>query len=235
MPFDTIAPYLVLTIVNRTRLKKIEDFFESENVHLHYICLGFGTASSDMLDVLGLGSTDVACVVSFAPRHYVKEFFENIIYKLDLQKRGNGVTASIPISGVSSPLMQLLESAGAHTAEKEVDYFMQKHSGEHAFSLVVAVVNHGFSEKVLAAAKEQGAGGGTIIHARRGGEGKAESFFGISITTEKEIVLMLTPFDKKAAVMKAIGRGCGMSSDAHGVIFSLPVEDVAGLSAESPQ
>lgn len=224
---------LLVTIVNRGRLQKISELYENEHVHLHYICLGHGTATSEILDMLGLGSTDKAVIFSFEPYFQVKRVMNALLDKLELKKPGNGIAFTIPITGVSSPIMQLLESELINSIQKEVDSRMESIKSDIKNSLIVSVVNQGFTENVIAAAKQGGARGGTVVHARRSGSEKVESFFGISIDSEKEIVMILSPVENKAEIMKCIGQSCGMTTEARGLIFSLPVEDVAGINLEN--
>ena len=111
---------------------------------------------------------------------------------------------------------------------------METANTENKYSLIVAVVNLGFAEKATIAAREAGAAGGTVVHARRAGSGKDKSFFGISINTEKEIVTILTPTGKKTDIMKNIGAACGITTEAHGIVFSVPAEDAALCYFDEP-
>ena len=94
------------------------------------------------------------------------------------------------------------------------------------------MVNAGFSDVVMEAAKSAGAGGGTVIHARGTANKDAESFFGISIQPEKEMVLIIVPVDIKENVLHAVYKDAGLSTAGQGIAFSLPVRDAVGLSAE---
>ena len=99
-------------------------------------------------------------------------------------------------------------------------------------SLVLAFVNQGYSEEVMSAARKAGAGGGTVFHTRRVESDDAAAFWGIPIQEEREIVLILAKKDQKKAIMEAISESCGAKTDAHGVVISLPVDEVAGLKKE---
>jgi nitrogen regulatory protein PII len=225
--------HLLAVIVSRDKLQKVSGVFEKENIHDHYICLGYGTANSEMMDMLGLGSTDKAVVISCRPDFQVQRLLDVLKDALDLKKPGNGIAFTVPISGASVPMLQLFESDPEYIKEKEVDSKMESAmKGEHKFSLIMAIVNQGFTDGVMTAAKAGGARGGTIIHARRAGGSESESFFGISIKEEKEIVLILTTIEKKAEIMKSICQTCGIKSEAHGLVFSLPVEAVEGIEFE---
>ncbi|MGI6153659.1 MAG: P-II family nitrogen regulator [Christensenellaceae bacterium] len=97
------------------------------------------------------------------------------------------------------------------------------------FELIITVVNRGFADDVMDAAKEVGASGGTVLYARGTGVHEAETFFGITIQPEKEVVLILTEYEKRKDIMKAIARGAGLLKEGKGMSFSLPVEDIAGI------
>ena len=106
---------------------------------------------------------------------------------------------------------------------------------ERAYDLVVAVINHGYVDQLMTAAKAVGARGGTVIHARRNNFEEIESVTGFSIQPEKEIVAILIPRKERLAVMKAINQAAGLSTEAKGIVFSLPVEEMSGLSHPSPE
>ena len=72
------------------------------------------------------------------------------------------------------------------------------------FELVITIVNRGFADEVMDAAKAAGATGGTVLYGRGTGIHEAEKFFGITIQPEKEVVLILTPLKTRNAIMKAI-------------------------------
>ena len=97
------------------------------------------------------------------------------------------------------------------------------------YEVILAIVNDGFADDVMAVAKEQGARGGTIINARGVAKEDAAAFFGINVHSEKEIVMIVVPKHIKDDVLNAIYKEMGMAKKAQGIAFSLPVTDVAGL------
>ena len=97
------------------------------------------------------------------------------------------------------------------------------------YEVIFAIVDEGYAEDVMDVAREQGARGGTIINARGVAREEAAAFFGITLHTEKEIVMMVVPKTIKDNVLNAIYKEMGMSKKAHGIAFSLPVTDTAGL------
>lgn len=100
---------------------------------------------------------------------------------------------------------------------------------EREFDVILTVVNRGFADLVMDAAKGAGAHGGTVMYARGAGIHEAEKFFGISIQPEKEVVLILVKHGDKNAIMQAIAKEAGLNKEGRGLSFSMPVDDVVGI------
>ena len=99
------------------------------------------------------------------------------------------------------------------------------------YELIVCIVNAGFSETVMAAAKEQGARGGTVIHARGTAAKEAEEIFHITVQPDKEIVLIVVPNNIRDAVLHAVYQQAGLKTAGQGISFSMPVTNTVGLSS----
>ena len=101
------------------------------------------------------------------------------------------------------------------------------------YEVVFCIVNAGYSDVVMDAAREVGARGGTVIHARGTANKEAEQFFHITIQPDKEIVMILVPTDIKDDVLHAIYRNAGLKSEGQGIAFSMAVDNVVGISSPS--
>ena len=99
-----------------------------------------------------------------------------------------------------------------------------------SYEVVFCIVNAGYSDIVMDAAKEVGARGGTVIHARGTANKEAEQFFHITIQPDKEIVMILVPSEIKDDVLHALYRNAGLKTDGQGIAFSMAVDNVVGLS-----
>ena len=82
----------------------------------------------------------------------------------------------------------------------------------------------------MEAAKDAGARGGTVLNARGTANKEAESFFHIAIQPEKEVVMILVPLNVKDAVLHALYEKAGLNTMGQGIAFSLPVDNVVGLT-----
>ncbi len=97
------------------------------------------------------------------------------------------------------------------------------------YECVVSVVNHGYTDLVMEAARAAGARGGTVLSGHGTSNREVTEFFGVSITPEKDVVLILIPSAIRDKILSAINTGAGMATRGMGIAFSLPVYDVVGL------
>ena len=98
-----------------------------------------------------------------------------------------------------------------------------------SFEVVFCIVNAGYSEKVMEVVRSVGATGGTVIKATATANPQAEKLFGITISPEKEIVMIVVEKNIKDNVLKAIYENVGLNTRGSGIAFSLPITDVVGI------
>ncbi|MBR6885854.1 MAG: hypothetical protein IKN13_00390 [Bacteroidales bacterium] len=103
---------------------------------------------------------------------------------------------------------------------------------DNKFELVVCIVNAGFAQNVMAAARKAGARGGTILRARGSANPEAEEFFNITIQPDKEVLMILSSADAKDNIIRAIYNDSGLTTEGQGIAFSLPVERTTTLKTE---
>lgn len=102
-----------------------------------------------------------------------------------------------------------------------------------AHEVIFCIVNAGFSDAVMDAARQFGARGGTVIRARGTANTESEKLFGITVQPEKEMVMILVNSDIKDAILHALYNAVGLNTPGQGIAFSMPVDQVVGLS-EAP-
>lgn len=98
------------------------------------------------------------------------------------------------------------------------------------YEVIFCIVNQGFSDSVMMAARSRGARGGTVLNARGTARQEAEKAYGIVIDPEKEIILILITKDIKEPVLHAIYQQVGLNTPGQGILFTLPVDDVMGIT-----
>lgn len=85
------------------------------------------------------------------------------------------------------------------------------------------IVNAGFASEIVDIARELGSGGATILNAR-GSADTPQTFLGITIDSEKEIVLSVVEREIAHKIVAAVKEKAGAGTPAHGLCFFMPVE-----------
>ena len=99
----------------------------------------------------------------------------------------------------------------------------------YEYEMIVCVVNTGFSDAVMSAARACGARGGTVINARGTANPEAENFFKITIQPGKEVVMIVVPCAIKDDILHALYKDVGLNTPGQGIAFTLPVDATVGL------
>ncbi|MBO4213270.1 MAG: P-II family nitrogen regulator [Clostridia bacterium] len=95
--------------------------------------------------------------------------------------------------------------------------------------VIFCIVNAGFGDAVMDAARAVGAGGGTILRARGTASPSAEKFFQITVQPEKEIVMIVAEASMRDALLHALYSKVGLDTPGQGIAFSMPVDAVVGI------
>ncbi len=103
---------------------------------------------------------------------------------------------------------------------------------KYTHEAIFCIVNSGYSEVVMDAAKKFGARGGTVLNARGTASKDAEKFFGVTVQPEKEIVMIIVPADCKDKILRALYKEVGLDTAGQGIAFSLPVDSVVGITSD---
>ena len=216
--------YLMTTIVDRKIIKKYLELYRENDLQVMFLTLGYGTATNDVLDYLGLDSIEKAVAYSVVEEETWQTVKKELQKKLRIDAPGGGIAYITPLSSVGGKktLDFLLENS---------DYVKKEESAlkntDH--DLIVVIAEQGYTNLIMDAAREAGAYGGTVVHAKGTGMAAAEKFMGLTLSEEKEIVYIVTKTEGKNAIMKAVIDKAGYESKAKAICFSMPVTDTAGL------
>jgi nitrogen regulatory protein PII len=95
-------------------------------------------------------------------------------------------------------------------------------------SLLTCVVQTGFSEVILKAARDVGATSGAIsYHARGTGVRERLGLLGIAVEAEKEVISLLVSSEQRDLVYDTLYRAAGMDIPGRGHILMMPLEKVS--------
>ena len=217
---------LLVTIVDRGKADSVTALLSREGANNHTVALGRGTAHKGILSLLGLKDTDKDVVFSFLPSQVAAGALRRLSYAVDMDRPGKGIAFVVPVGSVGgAATLKLLNGDDVQTQGEE-----KKEMDQYQHELVVAIINKGFSETAMEAARPAGAGGGTVIHARGAAPQEGSHFFGITIQPEKEMLLIVVRKENKVPVMQAVCRAAGLQTEGHGIVFSLPVTELMGIS-----
>ena len=240
---------MVVFIVDWEKANAITDILDEKKVRFHFVTRGRGTASSEILNLLGIGASDKAMIICMEQGILIPVLMREARKKLGFYNPGTGIAFAVPLSAINDPVLRVFKqsvieqvisadadharSEGgdmAHDVSHESSHKTVRETEEITHDLVVAIVNQGYCDELMNTAREAGASGGTVINARGQAHEGTVKFFGVSVQAEKELILILTSRESKVPLMRAICETHGLNSKAHGIIFSLPVDSVMGLS-----
>ncbi len=225
---DKNALRLLVLITTGKLADKASEMLGKHAMPVQYRLGASGTASSEIMDMLGLGSIDKCILMGSVKKEKGEMLLGKLHSELRLDTVNSGIAFTLPIASVSKLVLHIL-------AQSEMKTGSEKHGKDRYimtdtnYSLVCAVVNHGFDGDVMEAARAVGARGGTVLHSRRI---IADTEIGIEAlggNEEKDIVLIITDVENRASIMNAISEKCGAASDAKGVLMSMPIDSVMGL------
>jgi len=217
---------ILVTIVDRDYTAKLEDVLREKQAHIRYTFNAIGTAGTDLLRPLGLSGTDKVVCACLTPASAADALMSSVAERMSLTKPGKGLIYMLSVSGISSAAANMFDGS----INEGDDCFMEVPAvTEGEYSLVIAVINQGFSETLMSEVRAVGARGGTIIHGRRSAVEDEVKFFGMSLQKEKEIVTIVVRDDQKEEIVRVITAKCGMNTKARGIILSVPVEKCSGI------
>ena len=211
---------------------EIAEICNANAAALSYAFEGWGTARSAMLDYLGLDESPKQVVLSLIPETAEKAILEGIQKEMELYLVGKGICFTLPLTGVSSIVANGLVKGAPQEKSNGRETRMSEETRK--YDLIIAAVESGYADEAMDAARAAGAAGGTLINADTLNNRKAEQLIGVTLQQETEILMILTRREGKLSIMRAIQETAGLKTDAGGVLFSLPVDNLIGVGSMSP-
>lgn len=214
--------WLMITIVEHGGGSSLSEYYQQNGVFCHFECRGHGTASSELLDILGVGSTERDILISMGAKIDV----ENLIMKIrdeDLSdfEAGKGIVCTMPLTGLN----QIVTAAILNNSSSEVmEGGVHMEKADH--SLLLIIVNQGHTDDVMNTARGAGARGGTVIRSRWAGSEKISNYYGMTFQEEREILALIVNQENRNAIMEMINKQHGLKTEAGAIICSLGVDQI---------
>lgn len=214
----------MIVVTHRKCAEQFIDFFKRNKVERVFTKLCRGTATDSMLDILGLESTEKVMFEAVVRDEGFSLLCKNLITEMNMETSGSGIAAFIPIDGIGG------ESALKYLAGNSPIIITEENKMENTnkITLIMSIVDKGFTDIAMDAARNAGATGGTVVRAKGTGAEIAK-FFGVSISEEKEIIYIVADMAHRDDIMHALMQAAGTGTEGHGIVFSLPVEKVMGI------
>ena len=158
-----------------------------------------GTASNALLRLLGLGDKSKDMIVMVSDDDHAHTIVD------DVRTDGH-------IQGVAA----LLGSKGE-------DGMATK------WKMITIIVNVGYADDIMDAARRAGAGGGTITHARGTASPEDVRFLGVPLVPEKEMIMILCEAEKTDTIVNAISSLECLDEPGIGILYTQGVSDFMNL------
>ena len=211
---------LLVSIVGRNQGDWVVEAAKKAGARGGTVLLGRGTAESRILRLLCLGDTEKDLVLTLAPAGEMPAITNGLRDGSHMAGKVPGVAFVIDVSGI---LRHILSAPGAasqpsHTATGE------SMNAQASHQLICVIVNAGYADDVMNAARTAGATGGTVINARGTGREEDVKFFGITLVPEKELLLILAEQAAAPDILEAIRRTPCLNEPGIGIAFCMAVE-----------
>lgn len=215
-------PYIIVSIVERGKSDRLNAAYKSSGVFFTLKMSGKGTASSEIMDILGLEDARKDILVSFASARDEQRLMAHLGDSLRVSYGVKGIAFSIKVGAATNMLVHALGKRVGGEVKVMEDKSKQ-------YSLVAVSVREGYADEVMETAKAAGVRGGTVIRAVQSDNVESERVLGTGFTPERDIILMVMDRDKRSAVMDAINAESGVRSEANAMVVALPVEKLVKL------
>lgn len=206
---------LIISIVPHDKGEKLTKAAVNAGCGGGSVMMGRALAKSNFGAILGTGETtkDLIFMVVESTK---KSAIMNAIYESTQNEKTNfGEIFTLDVDS--------LLKAGA-TSEGE-EKMSENENKETSRDMITVIVNKGYADDVMFAARKAGATGGTVINARGTAREDDAKFFGVHIVPEKDMLVIVVEHDKKEAVLSAIKEVKCLKEPGMGIAFSSPVTD----------
>ncbi len=208
------AFYLLLAEVPHGKADSVSASAHSAGSSGGTVLMGRSISASFFADALGLGGKSRDLVLILSEKNSADEIALKIVQDFCREKKGFGYLCSVKVG---------------ETIKNGIEKGKEEEFMDARQNLIWVILNRGYADDAMAAARKAGAGGGTVINARGTAREDDEKFFGMHIVPEKEMLLIVVDAEKKRAVMDAIKNLECLSAPGSGIAFCSAVDSFFAL------
>ncbi len=210
---------LLISIVPHDSGELITTSAVEAGAHGGTIVMGRGTASNSIIQLLGFGDTSKDIVFIIVEDSKEDSVRNSIIKATETKKAHFGILFSIDV----------------FSFVKQANTLLSDEKGENEMystcKMITAIVNKGYAEDAMAAARKAGAQGGTIIAARGTAKEGDAKFFGMEIVPEKDMLIILVDNEKAEGVLDSIKNLACLAKPGSGIAFESPAQNFTFLGS----
>lgn len=200
----------IVTIVEHGLGEKIAAVTRDAGARGGTIIVGRGELDSPILRALALADVERDMLITLVTDEELEPVFHAIV-NARLFRRGkksrSGETCVVPMGG-------------------------RNMTSENEYEMISVIVNRGYADDIMNAARKAGAKGGTIFNARGTGKSDDEKFFGITVVPEKEELVILAERNTAPAILEAIEKLPCLTTPGIGIMFETPVSRFVTLGGK---
>lgn len=214
---------LMLTITRRSDEKEFTNFFNKYEIRPSFLVRADGTTNSRTLSLWGIERTEKLLFLSVVSGERAQKTMNALRREMYLDLPDRGIAIACPLVSVGGQTALAALTQG-DINEKDERTMTTKNE------LIVIIANSDSTDMVMDAAREGGAGGGTVLHAK-GTAAKGSTFFGMSIAEEREILIIVASGEKRNDIIRSVMQKAGAGTAAGALAFSLPITYAAGFAS----
>jgi len=183
------------------------------------VLMGRGISANNFAAAMGFGETSKDIVYILVEKKQKSVISAAIIGAAGNEKQNFGCLFSIDAD-------RMLKTGKVSGGEIEM-------SEKKPRELITVILNKGYADDAMAAARKAGAGGGTVINARGTAKETDAKFFGMHIVPEKEMLLIVVEQEKMDAVLESIRTLPCLAEPGSGIAFCSGVDDFTLLGKKA--
>ena len=204
---------LLVSVVPHNKAEQVSDAAVAAGSFGGTVCMGRRISGNNVIAALGLGGATLDIVYILTEETQKAQIAAAIVAACAEEKANFGYLFTMDVNAMLR--------TGTVTGDAKGENAMSEKTRE----LISIILNKGYADDAMAAARKAGAGGGTVINARGTAREDDAKFFGMHIVPEKEMLLIVVEHEKKDAVLEAIRTLPCLAEPGSGIAFCSGVDE----------
>ena len=207
----------IVAVVQENDQKDYEAFFKRNNIKLLYSCPCDGMGKDRVYTTWGLERMEYFCNFLFTTATNATHVMDLLFREMRIDAPDKGLAVMLDVNDLVGVKVDTIENS----EEKKMEG-----------NLIIAIIANGTTKLLMDIAREAGARGGTVIHAKGTLTENTARFLSLELAEEKELVFIATKDNEsKENILKAIEEKAGKDTPIKAFAFSMPIEKLVGLAS----